>query len=74
MMIAYTYIPEQQKLSFSRILDDMGHEMEMAESKIDSTMKKMAKILRMSNDRRQWVAIGVLSALMIIVIILLIYL
>jgi len=56
------------------ILDDMGHEMEVAENKIDSTMKKMAKLFRMSNDRRQWIAIGILSIILIIVIILLIYL
>lgn len=52
------------------ILDDMGHEMENTETKMDSTLKKMAKVLRMSNDRRQWMAIGVLTGLMIIVIIL----
>lgn len=52
------------------IMDDMGHEMENAESKMDSTLKKMAKVLHMSNDRRQWAAIGVLTGLMIIVIIL----
>ncbi|KAI9550739.1 hypothetical protein GHT06_001724 [Daphnia sinensis] len=52
------------------ILDDMGHEMENTETKIDSTLKKMAKVLRMSNDRRQWMAIGVLTGLMVIVIIL----
>lgn len=52
------------------ILDDMGHEMETAENKMDSTLKKMAKVLRMSNDRRQWIAIGVLTGLMIIIIIL----
>lgn len=69
----------------------MGHEMENTETKIDSTLKKMAKVLRMSNgtnkslsqivtyinvsvisfpDRRQWMVIGVLTGLMVIVIIL----
>ncbi|EFX69800.1 hypothetical protein DAPPUDRAFT_113324 [Daphnia pulex] len=52
------------------ILDDMGHEMENTETKMDSTLKKMAKVLRMSNDRRQWIAIGILTGLMVIVIIL----
>ena len=33
------------------MLDDMGHEMENAESKMDSTLKKMAKVLRMSNGK-----------------------
>lgn len=76
---------------FLRILDEMGHEMENTDTKIDSTLKKMAKVLRMSNgtnevysriaiwvssfmiclpDRRQWMAIGVLTGLMVIVIIL----
>jgi len=53
------------------MLDDMGHEMENAESKMDSTLKKMAKVLRMSNDRRQWMAIGILTGVLVIVIILL---
>jgi len=52
------------------IMDEMGHEMENAESKMDSTLKKMAKVMHMSNDRRQWTAIGLLTGLMIIVIIL----
>ena len=29
----------------------MGHEMENAESKMDSTLKKMAKVLHMSNGK-----------------------
>ena len=33
----------------ARIMDDMGHEMENAESKMDSTLKKMAKVMHMSN-------------------------
>ena len=32
-----------------RIMDDMSHEMENAESKMDSTLKKMAKVMHMSN-------------------------
>ena len=32
-----------------RIMDEMGHEMENAESKMDSTLKKMAKVMHMSN-------------------------
>jgi len=53
------------------MLDEMGNEMESAESKLDSTLKKMAKVLRMSSDRRQWMAIGILSGILIVVIILL---
>lgn len=31
------------------MLDDFGNELENTESKIDSTMKKVAKVLRMNN-------------------------
>lgn len=31
------------------MLDDFGHEMENTESRIDSTVKKMAKVFRISN-------------------------
>lgn len=80
------------------MLDDFGNELENTESKIDSTMKKMAKVLHMNNgklfahnsneslanafsllfaplaDKRQWTAIGVLSLVLFIVIILFIIL
>ncbi|XP_033223717.1 syntaxin-6 isoform X2 [Belonocnema kinseyi] len=52
------------------MLDDFGNELEVTDSKLDATMKKMAKVLHMSNDRRQWVAIGVLTAILIVLIIL----
>ncbi|KAG8041611.1 hypothetical protein G9C98_002904 [Cotesia typhae] len=52
------------------MLDDFGNEMEVTDSKLDATMKKMAKVLHMSNDRRQWVAIGVLTAILVLLIIL----
>ncbi|XP_044734197.1 syntaxin-6 isoform X2 [Chrysoperla carnea] len=52
------------------MLDEFGHEMENTESKMDTAMKKVAKVLHMSNDRRQWIAIAVLSIILIIVIIL----
>lgn len=32
-----------------RMLDDFGNELENTESKLDSTMKKVAKVLRMNN-------------------------
>ncbi|TMW54555.1 hypothetical protein DOY81_000349, partial [Sarcophaga bullata] len=43
------------------MLDDFGNEFETTESKLDSTMKKMAKVLHMNNDKRQWAAILILS-------------
>ncbi|CAH1785434.1 unnamed protein product [Owenia fusiformis] len=56
------------------MLDDFSHEMDNTDSRMDSVMKKMAKVLHMSNDRRQWCAIGVLVVIMIIVILLFILL
>ena len=32
-----------------RMLDDFGHEIENTESRMDNVMKKMAKVLHMSN-------------------------
>ncbi|XP_063227264.1 syntaxin-6 isoform X1 [Bacillus rossius redtenbacheri] len=55
------------------MLDEFGNELENTDSKIDSTMKKVAKVLHMSNDRRQWIAIAVLTLIMIIVIFLFIF-
>ncbi|KAJ8299879.1 hypothetical protein KUTeg_021398 [Tegillarca granosa] len=56
------------------MLDDFHHEMDTTESKLDTTMKKMAKVLHMSNDRRQWCAIFSLLGVLLIVIILFIVL
>ncbi|XP_067942091.1 syntaxin-6-like [Watersipora subatra] len=55
----------------SGLLDDFGHEMEETGSRMDNTMKKIAKVTKMSNDRRQWCAIGVLIVILLILIILL---
>ena len=33
------------------MLDDFAHEMDTTESKMDNVMKKMAKVLHMSNGR-----------------------
>ncbi|XP_059225229.1 syntaxin-6 isoform X2 [Stomoxys calcitrans] len=52
------------------MLDDFGNEFETTDSKLDSTMKKMAKVLHMNNDKRQWMAILILSALLLLVILL----
>lgn len=52
------------------MLDDFGNELEVTDSKLDTTMKKMAKVLHMSNDRRQWIAIGVLTAILVLLIVL----
>lgn len=56
------------------MLDDFGNELDGTESKLDTTMKKVAKVLHMNNDKRQWAAIIILSILLLIVILLFILL
>lgn len=57
------------------MLDEFGNELDAADSKLDATMKKVGKVLHLSNnDRRQWMAIAFLSVLLIVVIILFIIL
>ncbi|KRT80824.1 hypothetical protein AMK59_5725, partial [Oryctes borbonicus] len=36
------------------MLDEFGTDLENTDSRLDNTMKKVAKVLRISNDRRQW--------------------
>uniref|UniRef100_A0AAG5D9F6 t-SNARE coiled-coil homology domain-containing protein n=1 Tax=Anopheles atroparvus TaxID=41427 RepID=A0AAG5D9F6_ANOAO len=52
------------------MLDEFGNELEQTDSKLDATMKKVAKVLHMTNDRRQWMAIVVLSIALVVVIII----
>ncbi|XP_026500520.1 syntaxin-6 [Vanessa tameamea] len=52
------------------MLDDLNTEMENADSKLDSTLKKVARVLHMNNDKRQWMAIGILVGLLVIILIL----
>ena len=57
------------------MLDEFGNELDSTESKLDATMRKMGIVLQLSNnDRRQWMAILVLSLLLFVVIILFIIL
>ena len=35
----------------SRMLDDFAHEMDSTETRMDNVMKKMAKVLHMSNGK-----------------------
>jgi syntaxin 6 len=57
------------------MLDEFGNELDSTDSKLDATMKKMGKVLHLSNnDRRQWMAILTLSILLLVVIILFIIL
>ncbi|XP_028170390.1 syntaxin-6 [Ostrinia furnacalis] len=52
------------------MLDDLNTELENADSKLDSTIKKVAKVLHMNNDRRQWLAILILIGLLVVILIL----
>jgi hypothetical protein len=47
--ISFLYLVSHFVFLFFRMLDEFGNELENTDSKIDSTMKKMAKVLRMSN-------------------------
>lgn len=58
----------------NRMLDDFHHEMDKTESRMDTVMKKMAKVLHMSSDKRQCCVIGVLLVILLIVVIMLIVL
>ncbi|CAD5126568.1 DgyrCDS14663 [Dimorphilus gyrociliatus] len=52
------------------MLDEFNRDMDRTDTRMDSVMKKMTKVLHLSNDRRQWCAIGVLLLVFVIVIIL----
>uniref|UniRef100_A0A336KHT4 CSON009592 protein n=1 Tax=Culicoides sonorensis TaxID=179676 RepID=A0A336KHT4_CULSO len=58
----------------SVMIDEFGNEIELTDSRIDSTMKRIAKVLHLNNDRNQWTAIIVLSVLLVIIFILFIIL
>jgi len=53
------------------MLDEFGAEVDHADSRLDTTIKKMAKVLHLSNDRRQWMAIGTISSAILLVLFLL---
>lgn len=52
------------------MLEDLNHEVEVADSKLDSVMKKMAKVLHMTTERRQWTAIGILVGILLLILLL----
>jgi len=55
-------------------LDDLQHDMDSTASKMDNVMKKLAKVTRLSDDKRQWTAIMILSVIIIVLFILLLVL
>lgn len=48
----------------------IGGELESTQSRLDNVMKKLAKVSHMTSDRRQWCAIAVLFAVLLVVLIL----
>ncbi|XP_050514479.1 syntaxin-6 [Diabrotica virgifera virgifera] len=52
------------------MLDELGTDLENTDSKLDSTIQKVAKVLRLSNDGRQWTVIIILVVILVIVILL----
>lgn len=58
----------------SVMLDELGTDMERADTKLDGVMKKIARVTNMKDDRRQWTAIFVLSGILFFIILLFIIL
>uniref|UniRef100_A0A8C7XQA9 Syntaxin 6 n=1 Tax=Oryzias sinensis TaxID=183150 RepID=A0A8C7XQA9_9TELE len=54
----------------AEMLDDFSHEMDNTHSRLDNVMKKLAKVSHMTSDRRQWCAIGILLAILLVVVLL----
>ncbi|KAF0041546.1 hypothetical protein F2P81_005078 [Scophthalmus maximus] len=52
------------------MLDDFSHEVDNTQSRLDNVMKKLAKVSRMTSDRRQWCAIGVLLGILFVILLL----
>ncbi|XP_060053761.1 syntaxin-6 isoform X2 [Erinaceus europaeus] len=52
------------------MLDDFSHELESTQSRLDNVMKKLAKVSHMTSDRRQWCAIAILFAVLLVVLVL----
>ncbi|XP_059848317.1 syntaxin-6-like [Hypanus sabinus] len=52
------------------MLDEFSHEMDSTHSRLDSTMKKLAKVSHMTSARRQWCVIIVLLVILVVVLVL----
>lgn len=52
------------------MLDDFSQELESTQSRLDNVMKKLAKVSHMTSDGRQWCAIAVLFAVLLVVLVL----
>uniref|UniRef100_A0A8R1XY77 t-SNARE coiled-coil homology domain-containing protein n=1 Tax=Onchocerca volvulus TaxID=6282 RepID=A0A8R1XY77_ONCVO len=54
----------------SIMLDDLSTDMERAGMKLDGMIKKIAKVTNMNDDKRQWMAIFILSILLFFIVLL----
>lgn len=55
------------------LLDDLGREMETADSRMNTVMKKISKVLNINTDKKQWtMIIGLLIAIFIMFVLLII--
>ncbi|CAK9291751.1 unnamed protein product [Gordionus sp. m RMFG-2023] len=54
----------------SVILDEFSKDLDHTESRMDMVMKKMAKTMKISSDKKQWWAIAILSLVLFILFIL----
>uniref|UniRef100_A0A8C5N292 Syntaxin 10 n=1 Tax=Leptobrachium leishanense TaxID=445787 RepID=A0A8C5N292_9ANUR len=55
----------------SVMLDEFSHEMDNTQTRMDTVLKRLAKVSHMTSDRRQWcVIIGLVVALVIVLILL----
>ncbi|XP_054156894.1 syntaxin-6-like isoform X2 [Oppia nitens] len=54
------------------MLDEFGHEMDINDSRFDTRLKKIARVLHLSNERRRWAALGALIVIILIILIILI--
>ncbi|XP_078387463.1 syntaxin-10 [Cetorhinus maximus] len=52
------------------MLDEFSHEMDNTHSRLDNTLKKLAKVSHMTSARRQWCVIVVLLVILVLVLIL----
>uniref|UniRef100_A0A9L0I7X4 Syntaxin 6 n=1 Tax=Equus asinus TaxID=9793 RepID=A0A9L0I7X4_EQUAS len=64
------YQPPSLSAALSSMLDDFSHELESTQSRLDNVMKKLAKVSHMTSDRRQWCAIAILFAVLLVVLVL----
>ena len=52
------------------LLDEFSEEMTRTESRLDSAMRRAARLLHIDSSRAQWFAIGILLLTLLVIIIL----